>query len=99
MAETTNANNTPATQNQAKAPVKYNTDFSPGIFGSSDNFMMATQMAKAFASSTIVPKEYQGNYANGLVAIDMQTGSKQALLRLCRISMLFREDQHGEPLS
>ena len=59
------------TVSQAKVPVKYDTDFSKGIFGSSDNFMMATQMAKAFASSTIVPKEYQGNYANGLVAIDM----------------------------
>ena len=51
--------------------VRYNTDFSKGIFGSSDNFMMATQMAKAFAQSTIVPKEYQGNFANGLVAIEM----------------------------
>lgn len=53
------------------APVKHNTDFSLGIFGSSDNFLMATQMAKAFASSTIVPKEYQGNFANGLVAMDI----------------------------
>lgn len=51
--------------------IRYNTDFSKGIFGSSDNFMMATQMAKAFAQSTIVPKEYQGNFANGLVAIEM----------------------------
>lgn len=80
MAETTNANNTPATQNQSKVPVKYNTDFSLGIFGSSDNFMMATQMAKAFASSTIVPKEYQGNYANGLVAIDMANRLKTSPL-------------------
>ena len=80
MAETTNTNNTPATQNQAKVPVKYNTDFSLGIFGSSDNFMMATQMAKAFASSTIVPKEYQGNYANGLVAIDMANRLKTSPL-------------------
>ncbi len=37
-----------------REPVKYHTDFSLGIFGSSDNFMMATQMAKAFAGSTIV---------------------------------------------
>lgn len=55
----------------SKEIIKYNTDFSKGIFGSSDNFMMATQMAKAFASSTIVPKDYQGNFANGLVAIEM----------------------------
>lgn len=74
MAE--NKNTQVATQTQDKQverrePVRYNTDFSLGIFGSSDNFMMATQMAKAFASSTIVPKDYQGNYANGLVAIDL----------------------------
>lgn len=54
-----------------KEIIRYNTDFSKGIFGSSDNFMMATQMAKAFSQSTIVPKEYQGNFANGLVAIEM----------------------------
>lgn len=60
-----------AVQQDSKEIIKYNTDFSKGIFGSSDNFMMATQMAKAFASSTIVPKDYQGNFANGLVAIEM----------------------------
>lgn len=47
------------------------TDFSMGIFGTSDNFVMATQMAKALSSSTVVPKEYQGNFANGLVAIEI----------------------------
>ena len=47
------------------------TDFSLGIFGTSDNFMMATQMAKALASSTVVPREYQGNFSNGLVAIEI----------------------------
>ncbi len=47
------------------------TDFSLGIFGTSDNFIMADQMAKALSSSTIVPKEYQGNVANGLIAIEI----------------------------
>lgn len=47
------------------------TDFSLGIFGTSDNFMMATQMAKALANSTVVPREYQNNFANGLVAIEI----------------------------
>lgn len=47
------------------------TDFSLGIFGTSDNFIMANQMAKALASSTVVPKEYQGNVANGLIAIEI----------------------------
>ncbi len=60
-----------AVKQSSQEIVKYNTDFSKGIFGSSDNFMMATQMAKAFAQSTIVPREYQGNFANGLVAIEM----------------------------
>lgn len=46
------------------------TDFSLGIFGTSDNFIMANQMAKALSSSTIVPKEYQGNVANCLIAIE-----------------------------
>lgn len=47
------------------------TDFSLGIFGTSDNFIMANQMAKALAQSTLVPREYQGNEANCMIAIDM----------------------------
>ena len=78
MAENKNA---VAAQNQEKrTPVKLNTDFSLGIFGSSDNFTMATQMAKAFAQSTIVPRQYQGNFANGLVAIDMANRLKTSPL-------------------
>lgn len=65
---------------KSNAPSKMVTDFSSGIFGSSDNFMMATQMAKAFANSTIVPKEYQGNFANGLVAIEIATRLKTSPL-------------------
>lgn len=47
------------------------TDFSLGIFGTSDNFIMAMQMAKALSQSTIVPREYQGNSSNSLIAIEM----------------------------
>lgn len=46
------------------------TDYSLGIFGTSDNFLMATQMAKALAASTIVPKEFQGKWENCLIAIE-----------------------------
>ena len=46
------------------------TDFSLGIFGTSDNFIMAGQMAKALALSTIVPQTYQHNDANCLIAIE-----------------------------
>lgn len=47
------------------------TDFSLGIFGTSDNFIMANQMAKALSQSTLVPREYQGNEANCMIAIDI----------------------------
>lgn len=71
MAE--NKNEVAAPQGHAQAPQSNNkiTDFSLGIFGTSDNFIMAGQMAKALAQSTIVPKEYQGNDANAMVAIEI----------------------------
>lgn len=46
------------------------TDYSLGIFGTSDNFIMAMQMAKALAESTIVPQIYQKNPSNCLIAIE-----------------------------
>ena len=58
-------------QEVAKSSGNKVTDFSLGIFGTSDNFIMAGQMAKALSQSTIVPKEYQGNDANAMVAIEI----------------------------
>lgn len=52
-------------------PTKRVTDYSLGIFGTSDNFIMAMQMAKALAESTIVPAIYQKNPSNCLIAIEM----------------------------
>lgn len=49
---------------------KLETDYSLGIFGTSDNFTMAYQMAKALSSSTIVPRDYQNNPSNCLIAIE-----------------------------
>ena len=46
------------------------TDYSLGIFGTSDNFIMAMQMAKALSESTIVPQTYQKNTSNCLIAIE-----------------------------
>lgn len=59
---------------EEKKPVEHKnnnkvTDYSLGIFGTSDNFIMATQMAKALSSSTIVPQTFQRNDANCLIAI------------------------------
>lgn len=47
------------------------TDFSLGIFGTSDNFIMACQMSKALAQSTLVPTEYRNNESNCLIAVDI----------------------------
>lgn len=47
------------------------TDFSLGIFGTSDNFIMAREMAKMLAGSTIVPKEFQNNVSNCIIAVEM----------------------------
>lgn len=54
----------------AQQSAKRVTDYSLGIFGTSDNFIMAMQMAKALASSTIVPQTFQKNEANCLIAIE-----------------------------
>lgn len=60
---------------QEKAEVRESknkvTDYSLGIFGTSDNFIMAMQMAKALADSTIVPQTYQKNPSNCLIAIEL----------------------------
>lgn len=68
MAETTAV----ATQEKTEVVQSRNkvTDYSLGIFGTSDNFIMAMQMAKALSSSTIVPQTFQKNDANCLIAIE-----------------------------
>lgn len=68
VGQTQGRGNAPAPQSNNKV-----TDFSLGVFGTSDNFIMAGQMAKAVAQSTIVPKEYQGNEANAMIAIEIAT--------------------------
>lgn len=41
------------------------------VFASEHSFELAQRMAKAFASSGLVPKEYQGNTANSLIALEL----------------------------
>lgn len=68
-----NNNTQVATVEEKKEVAKNNnkvTDYSLGIFGTSDNFIMATQMAKALAESTVVPNTYQNNVGNCIVAIE-----------------------------
>lgn len=61
-----------AVQEEQKVVVREKkvTDYSLGIFGTEDNFIMAMQMAKALAESTIVPQSYQKNASNCLIAIE-----------------------------
>lgn len=51
-------------------PGKLVADFSTGIYGSSDNFNLAYQMAKGLSQSSIVPQQFQNNPANCLIAIE-----------------------------
>lgn len=44
---------------------------SMSVFSSAESFDLAARMAGALAKSTIVPKAYQGNAANCLIAIEM----------------------------
>ena len=67
---------------ETKVAVKHETDFSKGIFGSSDNWLMAGQMAQALSQSTIVPKDYQGNQANAMVAIEIANRLQTSPLRV-----------------
>lgn len=48
-----------------------NTNQSVSAFKSHDSFVTAQRMATALSASTVVPKEYQGNVANCLVALEL----------------------------
>lgn len=68
---------TPAVGNENKAtPAEHlnlQTDFSMGIFGTSDNFRMACAMANELSKSTVVPAAFQKNPSNCLIAIEQAT--------------------------
>ena len=74
---------------ETKVAVKHDTELSKGIWGSSDNWLMAGQMAKALSCSTIVPKDYQGNEAsvNGSGKYDMELQYDE------------KNDKNGKPYS
>lgn len=50
--------------------IKQTEDLLPG-FGSLRSFELMQRQAKCFASSTLVPKEYQGNISNCTIALNM----------------------------
>lgn len=61
---------TAVTQVKENTHLNLQTDYSLGIFGTSDNFKMAWQMSQALAESTVVPSTFQKNPANCLIAVE-----------------------------
>lgn len=61
---------TAVAQAQTNTHVNLQTDYSLGIFGTSDNFKMAWQMSQALSESTVVPSTFQKNPSNCLIAIE-----------------------------
>lgn len=51
--------------------IQNNADRSIGVFSNLDNFELAQRMAKVLSSSTIVPKEFQGNLSNCMIAMEI----------------------------
>lgn len=51
--------------------VESKTDLASSVWSNQSNFEMAQRMAGVLAKSTIVPKDYQGNVANSIVALEM----------------------------
>jgi hypothetical protein len=54
----------------------------PSVYSSESAFESAQRMAKQLASSTLVPKDYQGNVSNTLIALEManRTGSSPMMV-------------------
>ena len=55
-----------------------------GVFGSSDTFMVGAKMARALASSTIVPDTYKNNEGNCLIAVDMASRLNISPIMVCQ---------------
>lgn len=68
--KTNETQQTAVTQVKENAHVNLQTDYSLGVFGTSDNFKMAWQMSQALAESTVVPATFQKNPSNCLIAIE-----------------------------
>lgn len=51
--------------------VESKTDLASSVWSSISNFEMAQRMANVLSKSTIVPKDYQNNTANCIVALEM----------------------------
>jgi len=63
-----------AQKTNTEAPMVNDTELTvDNIFNKRSTFELAVRMADAFSKSTIVPRDYQGNPANCLIALEMAT--------------------------
>jgi hypothetical protein len=63
------------------------------VFSSGNGFETAQRMAKALASSDLVPKEYKGNIANCLVALEISQRTRSSALAVMQNLNII----HGKP--
>lgn len=64
-----------------------------GVFDSLANFEAAQRMAKALASGSMVPKEYQGNLSNCLIALEYAARTRSSVLAVMQSLNVI----HGRP--
>lgn len=69
MMETTN-NSEVAVESPKQERRVMKADFTKGIFATSDNFMLAMNMAKTLAGSSIIPETFQNKWENCMIAIE-----------------------------
>lgn len=82
-----------ATQEAKPPQVAIQTDNNFQVFAGASAFESAQRMAKALASSTLVPKEYQGNLSNCLIALEIGMRSKASPLMVMQNLAVI----HGRP--
>lgn len=79
-------------QTTAIAPQQDNTQIVPG-FGNASAFDLIQRQAKLLAASALVPKEFQGNIANCVIALEMASRIGASPLMICQNLYIV----HGKP--
>lgn len=80
-------NNLPTVQDNGSVEVSIN------FFASEQNFNLGQRMAKVFATSDLVPKQYQGNVGNVMIAMNMSQRMKADPLMVMQNLVIV----HGTP--
>ena len=78
----TETNSTENTQVATTEHVNMVADLSGGLYSSSDTLRIARNFAQDLSKSTMIPMQYQNNYANCLVALEYANRTKQSPLQV-----------------